>query len=359
MNKFDLCKEIGGFFGDFFIDSEKLCIDNGEEVFRYDTPDDLLKDWIDTLIMHQHDTFGDPSGNWEKEIVFIYTDVLKKLPAGIRAVDNKYGRTWYSYVDVADGSRHGKNLHLGNYSSIVDAIYARKDFFEKTSHCNRNTVDYMDEILSIAHQIQENATILKESEKTAARESSIRSKYDLSSPEAIFNAVDSAREAAKLDTNQAIYEFGWLNGYARGFETFNRKQGPTISPEFMDPDNPRVVVDLGFANLVAYHGTDSGFKEVYVDLEDKEGNFRQDLAIIGGSYHYDDSGEVVHDKSISIRLWGDEHLSQITHEFEVGARLADKDLKPTISEQIESASSRSFKSASDVSTKGQVHEVEI
>ena len=45
--------------------------------------------------------------------------------------------------------------------------------------------------------------------------------------------------------------------------------------------------------------------------------------------------------------------------YEVGARLADKDLKPTISDQIESASSRSFKSASDVSTKGQVHEVEI
>lgn len=218
MNKMELCKKIGSFFGDFFVDSEKLCIDNGESIFRYGTPEDLLKDWLDTLIMHQHDTLGDPSGCWEQEIVFIYTDVLQKLPTGIRAVDSKGGRSWNCYIDVADGSRHGKHLHLGNYSSIVEAMYARKAFLEKASLCNRTAANYMDEVISIAQRIQENASSLKEAEKAAVKEATIRSKYDLSSPDAVSHAVDSAREAAKADTNQAIYEYGWLNGYARALE---------------------------------------------------------------------------------------------------------------------------------------------
>ena len=218
MNKMELCKEIGNFFGDFFVDSEKLCIDDGENIFRYDAPEDLLKDWLDTLIMHQHDTLGYPSGNWEDAIDFIYTDVLQKLPTGIRAIDNKNGRTWNCSVDVADGSRHGKNLYLGNYSSIVDAIYARKALFEKAFLCNRAATNYMEEVTSIAHQIQATASSLKASEKAAAKETTIRTKYDLSNPDAVSKAVDSARGAAKADTNQALYEYGWLNGYARALE---------------------------------------------------------------------------------------------------------------------------------------------
>lgn len=128
MNKASLCKDIGEFFGNYFEEDGKICIDNGEEIFQYDTPDELLKGWVETLVWHQHDTFGDPSGNWEDAIVFIYTEVIGKSPVGVCLVDGPKGKRWKSYVDVATGNPHGKNLYLGTYSSIVDAIFARKDF---------------------------------------------------------------------------------------------------------------------------------------------------------------------------------------------------------------------------------------
>lgn len=146
MDKTTLCKNIGEFFGDFFEDSGKLCIDNGDHVFRYDTEDDLLADWVDTLVENHHDTADNCKSNsrsindsWEKEIVFIYKYVIGKFPAGVRAVEGKKGTMWASSVDVmihGETSAHGKNLHLGTYASIVDAIYARKDFlsYAKDGH---------------------------------------------------------------------------------------------------------------------------------------------------------------------------------------------------------------------------------
>ena len=43
--KRDLCEEIGGFFGDFYVDiSGLLVIDNGKEEFTYQNEDELLRD---------------------------------------------------------------------------------------------------------------------------------------------------------------------------------------------------------------------------------------------------------------------------------------------------------------------------
>lgn len=131
MDKLALCREIGSFFGDFYEDSGQLCIDNGEKVFRYNTPEGLLKDWLDTLIWHQHDTAGDPSGSWEQVICFIYSDVIGEYPVGIRPYLGKKQTMWRCSMDVlipGQTSSHGKQLFLGTYSSIVDAIFARKAF---------------------------------------------------------------------------------------------------------------------------------------------------------------------------------------------------------------------------------------
>lgn len=128
MDKKQLCKDIGTFFGEFFEQDGQLCIDNGEEVFRYDSEDALLAGWVDTLVWHQHDTFGDASGNWEDAIAFIFSEVMGKFPAGVQLVDGVKGRRWRCSVDVADGSVHGRNLHLGTYASIVDAMFARMEF---------------------------------------------------------------------------------------------------------------------------------------------------------------------------------------------------------------------------------------
>lgn len=49
--KRELCEEIGNFFGDFYVDvSGLLVVDNGQEEFTYQTEDELLKDWLPTLI---------------------------------------------------------------------------------------------------------------------------------------------------------------------------------------------------------------------------------------------------------------------------------------------------------------------
>lgn len=67
--KRDLCEEIGGFFGDFYVDvSGLLVIDNGSEEFTYKTEDELLKDWLPTLIESDEET-GD--GYWEDAIEYI------------------------------------------------------------------------------------------------------------------------------------------------------------------------------------------------------------------------------------------------------------------------------------------------
>jgi len=133
ISKMDLAEEIGSYFGTYFEENNQLCIDNGEKIFRYADVDALLIDWLDTIILNHHDNYRlDENGNerdsWEKEIEFIYTDVIGKLPDGIRFVDNKKGRTWQSFAEVSDRNDHHKTFFLGTYSSIVDAIFTRKEF---------------------------------------------------------------------------------------------------------------------------------------------------------------------------------------------------------------------------------------
>ena len=58
--KRDLCEEIGGFFGDFYVDiSGLLVIDNGKEEFTYQNEDELLRDWLPTLIESDEATQDD------------------------------------------------------------------------------------------------------------------------------------------------------------------------------------------------------------------------------------------------------------------------------------------------------------
>lgn len=81
MNKKELCKEIGNYFGTYFEEDGKFCIDNEVEIFRYDTEDELLKDWLDTIIENHKDTYhideyGIEWDSWKEQIAFIYENVL-------------------------------------------------------------------------------------------------------------------------------------------------------------------------------------------------------------------------------------------------------------------------------------------
>ena len=80
----------------------------------------------------------------------------------------------------------------------------------------------------------------------------------------------------------------------------------------------KIKIDLGFATLVAEKGTDENYNEIFIGLEDKNGCWLQDLAIVGQKYHYTDDTEVVQDKGIDIRVYADKDNEDYTHHFEVG-----------------------------------------
>ena len=79
----------------------------------------------------------------------------------------------------------------------------------------------------------------------------------------------------------------------------------------------KIKIDLGFATLVAEKGTDTNYNEIFIGLEDKNGCWLQDLAIVGQKYHYADDEEVVQDKGIDIRVYADKDNEDYTHHFEV------------------------------------------
>ncbi len=146
MNEKDVAMQIGNFFGSYYEKDNQYCIDNGDQVFRYDSPKELLIDWLDTLVSHQHATKGDLSANWEKEIIYIYESVLEEWPAGVQPYRGRTGTSWRSSMDVSvigEIDPHGKSLFLGTYPTIVDAITARKEFDQfqrKNQECDFQTL---------------------------------------------------------------------------------------------------------------------------------------------------------------------------------------------------------------------------
>ena len=80
----------------------------------------------------------------------------------------------------------------------------------------------------------------------------------------------------------------------------------------------KIKIDLGFATLVAEKGNDKNYNEICIGLEDKNGCWLQDLAIVGQKYHYTNRTEIVQDKGIDIRVYADKDNEDYTHRFEVG-----------------------------------------
>lgn len=75
MDKFELCEEIGNWYGKFFTEDVYLCIDNGDKVFKYATAEELLADWVDTLIAECKAARKD---FWGDAIEFINSEILNK-----------------------------------------------------------------------------------------------------------------------------------------------------------------------------------------------------------------------------------------------------------------------------------------
>ena len=77
----------------------------------------------------------------------------------------------------------------------------------------------------------------------------------------------------------------------------------------------KIKIDLGFAVLVAEKGIDNNYREIYLSLEDKNGVWLQDIAIVGQKYHYDEELNVVNDKGIDVKIYADSNNEDFTDEF--------------------------------------------
>ena len=64
---YNLCEYIGDWYGQFFMEDGKYCINNYQKVFKYDSMKELLIDWLGTLECDMEDN----GTNWTKEIKFI------------------------------------------------------------------------------------------------------------------------------------------------------------------------------------------------------------------------------------------------------------------------------------------------
>ena len=76
----------------------------------------------------------------------------------------------------------------------------------------------------------------------------------------------------------------------------------------------KIKIDLGFAVLVAEKGIDNNYREIYLSLEDKNGVWLQDLAIVGQQYHYDEELNVVNDRGIDVKIYADSNNEDFTDE---------------------------------------------
>lgn len=85
------------------------------------------------------------------------------------------------------------------------------------------------------------------------------------------------------------------------------------------PLGKRIEIEMpNGTKLVAEVNADPDYKEIFIGLEDKDGVWIQDLAIVGEKYKYTDSGEKeTIDGEYTIKVYSDEYTEDYTHEFDV------------------------------------------
>lgn len=73
----------------------------------------------------------------------------------------------------------------------------------------------------------------------------------------------------------------------------------------------KIILDVGFANLVAELGSNIDFPEITVNLEDKKDGFViQDIALLRPI-------ENSKDRAVECLVWGDEYTEDYTHKLKI------------------------------------------
>lgn len=78
----------------------------------------------------------------------------------------------------------------------------------------------------------------------------------------------------------------------------------------------KMKIDLGFAVLVVEKYTDP--ERVFVGFEDKNGNYLQDIAMIGQNYSISSSSDIVPKDQIRVLVYGDKDNEDYTDKFVIG-----------------------------------------
>lgn len=116
------CKEVGEWFGHHTeLSDGSVLIDNGQDVFSYDTPEEMLIDWEETLL----ESYRTDGTNWDRIFEFIYAVLDSKTGEGICQVETSDGKTaWTLSVDLPNGNR----IAFGAYRSLAEALCNKYDF---------------------------------------------------------------------------------------------------------------------------------------------------------------------------------------------------------------------------------------
>lgn len=89
----------------------------------------------------------------------------------------------------------------------------------------------------------------------------------------------------------------------------------------------RIEMDLGFATLVVERGADKDYREVIVSLEDKNGVWLQNIAVVGQKYRYNDDYEIIQDKGINVLVYADANSVETIEDPEYKAYVEDAPLE--------------------------------
>lgn len=152
---------------------------------------------------------------------------------------------------------------------------------------------------------------LNAGERQSIYDEIVENNYDLSDVDRWFHLMKVMGVEMKFETATSINTALW----EEDIETMELQKEGAV-------DN-KIKIDLGFATLVAEKGADPNYKEFFIGLENENGMFYQDIAVIGEKYHYE-GDKVVPDKGISVRVYSDETQEDYTHNFDIGIYEGDE-----------------------------------
>lgn len=125
--KLKYCQDIGEYYGEYEEKEGILNIDNGETVFSYSSPDELLTDWVETLIETEASLPKRERGYWREVIEYVYTTVLRRAPRNVYAQTG--GKKYRVICNYTSKSRPRiKGVYIDACDTLFDGIMAYKDF---------------------------------------------------------------------------------------------------------------------------------------------------------------------------------------------------------------------------------------